>query len=148
VCNAITLNLGAAADCGNTTCATSTGDPAFFNSTPNNTVWYKYTAVTNGPIQITMSRPVGVTTGLLYGWLGVYTATGTCPSLTLTEVSSNLSYDLNASPSVVFATPSLTAGTTYYFMVDGVSGAMGAYCIKADAPPAPPSCTSIIAPVN
>ena len=139
-CNATTLVLDAAAICGNTTCATSTGDPAFSSSTPNNTVWYKYTPAVTGIVNIVMSRPAGVTSGLLAGWLGVYTATGVCPTLTFTEVTPGLAaYDLPNNPSVTLVTNSLTAGTTYYFMVDGVSAAFGAFCIRLiTAPPPPP----------
>ena len=150
VCNAITLVLNGAQHCGNTTCATAVGDPAFTSSTPNNTVWYKYTPTTTGVINIEMSRPSGITTGLLNAWTGVYTATGTCPSLTFTQVTPAIAgYDLTANATVTVATTSLTAGTTYYFMVDGNSGSFGAYCIKIKTAPAPPaSCATNAKPAN
>lgn len=148
VCNANTLVLNAATQCGNTTCATATGDPVFSNSTANNTVWFTYTPTTTGIVNFIMTRPSGATTGLLYGWLGVYTATGTCPTLALTETTSNLPFDLTANTTVTLVSPSLTAGTTYYFMIDGFSGASGAFCIQMITPPTPPNCTTTTAPTN
>ena len=137
VCNAIPIVLDGPSDCGNTTCATATGDPTFSNSAANNTVWYTYTPASTGVVYFTFTRPAGVSTGLLNGWLGIFTATGTCPgALTFTELSSSLSYDLPNNTTVTVATPSLTAGAPYYFMIDGVVGAFGAYCIalKSTAP--------------
>lgn len=149
VCNAITLVLNAATVCANTTCATATGDPLFSNSPANNTVWYSYTPATTGVYNFVMTRPVGQTTGLLYGWLGIYTATGSCPTLTLTETTpTNLFFDLTTLASVTLVTPSLTAGTTYYFMIDGFSGASGAFCTQLITPPAAPACVTNIAPTN
>ncbi len=149
-CGAITLVLDGASDCGNTTCATSVADPVFSNSTPNNTVWYKYTPTVTGSVIITMARPTGVTTGLLNGWVAMYTATGTCPAaLTFTELTPALAaFNLPTTPTVSATTPALTAGTTYYFMIDGVSGAFGAYCISIQTPPPPPNCTTNIAPAD
>ncbi len=142
VCSAINLIADAAPDCGNTTCATSVSDPAFSSSAPNNTVWYKFTPTTTSIYEIEMSRPVGVTTDLINAWVGVYTATGTCPTLTLTQQTPALTaFDLTSNATVTVATNSLTAGVTYYFMIDGVSGSFGAYCFKIKAPPAAaPAC--------
>ncbi len=149
VCNATALVLDAASSCANTTCATATGDPTFANSTANNTIWYSYTPTATGVYNFVMTRPAGQTSGFLYGWLGVYTATGTCPSLTLTETTSNLAFDLTTLPSVTLVTPTLTAGTTYYFMIDGFSSAFGAFCIQLVTPPAPPAtCATNTAPAN
>ena len=150
VCNAVTLVLDGPSNCGNTSCATATGDPAFTSSTPNNTVWYKYTPTTTGVINIEMSRPSGITTGLLNAWTGIYTATGTCPTLTLTQVTPAMSgYDLTTNTTVTQATTSLTSGTTYYIMIDGNTGSFGAYCIKLKTAPAPPaSCATNAKPAN
>ncbi len=150
VCDAITLVLDGAEHCGNTSCATAVGDPTFSSSTANNTVWYKYTPTVTGVINIEMSRPAGVTNGFIYAWTGVYTATGACPTLTLTEVTPAPNpYDLTTNPTVTVATGSLTAGTTYYFMIDGFSGSLGAYCIKIKtAPSAPTSCATNSLPAN
>ncbi len=148
-CGAITLALNGASDCQNTTSATSVNDPSFSSSTPNNTLWYKYTPTVTGQINIVMTRPSGVTTGLLNAWVGIYTATGTCPSLVLTQVLPAMTgFDLTTNPSVTVTTPTLTAGTTYYFMVDGNSGATGQYCIALASAAAPPACTTNISPAN
>jgi hypothetical protein len=149
VCGAINLTLNGAANCGNTTCATATGDPAFTPSTPNNTVWYTYTPTVSGPAFIKMTRPAGVTSGFLNAWVGVFTATGACPSLTLTEEAGNaLNFDLTTVASDTNATTSLTAGTTYYLMVDGFSGSFGEYCISIVTPPVAPTCTTVTSPAN
>jgi trimeric autotransporter adhesin len=151
VCNAINLVLDGATECGNTTCATSVGDPTFSPSTPNNTTWYKFTPTTTGVYEVNFSRPSGVTTGLLNGWLGIYSTIGTCPAaLTFTEVSptTGINFNLINNATVAIATPSLNAGTTYYFMMDGVSGAFGAYCINVKTVPTPPNCTTNTTPIN
>ncbi len=149
-CGAIALNLDGAEDCGNTTCATATGDPTLYCSTPNNTVWYTYTPATSGVANIRLKRN-GTGGGQLNGWVQFYTATGTCPSLTLTQISTTTcigSVDLTTVTEGVLVTPSLTAGTTYYIMLDGVSGAIGAYCISVVSPPPPPPCVTNISPAN
>jgi hypothetical protein len=117
VCNAIALVLNGASQCGNTTCATSTGDPSFAASTPNNTVWYTYTPTTTGTVAVKFKRPAGMTTGVLNGWLGFYTSSGAC-SGTLTEVAgtSYLGFNLLTSDSIIATSVSLTAGTTYYLI--------------------------------
>jgi trimeric autotransporter adhesin len=151
VCNAISLVLDGATECGNTTCATSVGDPSFFPSAPNNTTWYKFTPATTGVYEVNFSRPSGVTTGLLNGWLGIYSTTGACPAaLTFTEVSptTGINFNLINNATVAVATPSLNAGTTYYFMIDGVSSAFGAYCINVKTLPTPPNCTTNTTPIN
>lgn len=149
-CDAIPLSLDGAAHCGNSTCATAVNDPTFSSSAANNTVWYTFTPTVTGVYNIVMSRPSGVTSGLLNAWVGIYTATGSCPSLTFTQVTpATAGYDLIANPSITVATPNLTAGTTYYLMLDGNSGSFGAYCIRVVTPPNPPTaCASNILPAN
>jgi hypothetical protein len=148
VCNAITLVLDAATQCANTTCATSTGDPSFTSSTPNNTIWYKYTPSVTGVVDFVFTRPSSGTS-YINGWLGIYTvSSGACPTLTLAQTPSNLNFDLTANTTVTNTTPSLTAGTTYYFMIDGFSGSYGEFCIKLQSPPTPPACVTNIAPAN
>jgi|GEM_PF-1952652 len=148
-CNAIALTKDGPTVCGNTTNATSVSDPAFSQSTPNNTVWFTYTPTTTGVAAVTFTRPAGVTTNLLDGWLGIYTATGTCPTLTFTEVTGNaLEFNLPTTATVTVTTTSLTAGTTYYFMIDGVVGAVGEFCIQVVTPPTPPVCATGLSPAN
>jgi GEVED domain/Secretion system C-terminal sorting domain len=149
-CGAIVLTLGGAADCGNTNVATSVNDPSLSCSTPNNTVWYKYTPAANGTVNIQLNQNGGPT-GQLNAWVQIYTATGTCPTLALTEINATAclgSVDLSTVTTGTLTTPTLTASTTYYFMVDGVSGASGAYCIQLVAPPPPPACVTNVSPAN
>lgn len=154
VCNAITLSSGGAQDCQNTTLATSSGDPAMPGScsSPNNTVWYKYTPAASGTVIVRTEIP-GASAAPLHGWIGWYTATGTCPSpgLTLTAVAGSscgefgqtLAGDVDS-----LTSPALTGGTTYYIVIDGFSGAFGEYCISLVPPPPPPSCVANVTPAN
>lgn len=149
VCNAITLTLGGGYDCGNTSCATATGDPSLICSTPNNTVWYKYTPATSGSVDIRMKR--NGPSGNLNAWVQFYTATGTCPTLTLTQVNAATctgNIDLTVVDSGTVTSPTLTAGTDYYIIIDGFSGASGAYCITVVPPPPPPPCVTNVTPAN
>ena len=150
VCNATTLVLDAPSVCGNTTCATSVGDPVFSASAANNTVWFKYTPSATGPVRIRLTRPTpGVTNGMVYAWTGIFTATGACPALALTELTGNaIAYNLPVTDSVSGISTSLTAGTTYYIMIDGFSGSFGAFCIQLLTPPTPPACVMNVSPVN
>ena len=154
VCNAIVLTLDGAASCGNTSCATGygttttgvAGNPAFANSTPNNTVWYTYTPSSTAPVQFKLKRPAGVTSSLLHGWLGIYTVAGTCP-FTFTELPSTIEYDLTTTDTVLVTSPVLTGGTKYYLMVDGAGGTSGAFCLQLNTilPPANDSCGAPVA---
>ena len=149
-CGAIPLTLGGPADCGNTTNATSSGDPALFCSSPNNTVWYKYTPAANGSVDVILSQNGGPA-GQLNGWIQFYTATGSCPTLTLTQLNASAcvgSVDLTTVASGTVTSPALTGGVTYYIVIDGFSGATGAYCISLAAPPPPPGCTTNLLPAN
>lgn len=153
LCNATPLFLNGAEVCGNTALANATGfdDPdanTYSCSTANNTEWFQYTPTTTGPVGIRL-RNSASSTNPLDAWVVPFTATGTCPSLTLTQVGSCQEFDLTTNDSVImYDTVTLVAGTTYYFMVDGVSGAVGEYCISLVTPPAPPTCTGMISPAN
>jgi hypothetical protein len=147
-CGAIVLALDGAIDCGNTTCATSISDPTLPGScsTPNNTVWYSYTPTVTQAVNVRVTTPA---TGNLFGWLNWFTATGTCPTLTFTAVNAACQpFGQTANDSDTLASPILTAGTTYYLMIDGNSGSFGAYCINLLTPPIPPNCTTNITPSN
>jgi Secretion system C-terminal sorting domain len=151
-CNAITLTLNGPSDCKNTTNASSISDPVLPNScsTPNNTIWYKFTPTTNGAVILKTQIPA-TPADPLSGWAVWYTATGTCPSaLTFTPVSTNCQQfggtngDINN-----LVSPVLTAGTTYYIMIDGVAGDIGEGCFSIEALPAPPTtCATNTAPAN
>ena len=133
VCNAIALTLNGPSDCENTAAATiEANDPTVFScSTPNNTVWYTYTPATTGTVDVVMKRKTGATTNL-NAWVGFFTATGSCPALTLVEEFSGTcnNADLTLSDSVIITSGVLTAGTKYYLMIDGFSGAIGEFCIR------------------
>lgn len=131
-CDAISLALNGPSDCQNTASATTTGDPSSFGcSTLNNTTWYKYTATSADSVLLTFAVP---TTGFLHGWVGVYTATGSCPgALTFTDVSQTIiggckEFGAAAGDSTTIFMGGMTAGTDYYIIVDGFSGAVGQYC--------------------
>ena len=152
-CDAITLVLDGASDCKNSAFATSVGDPTSFAcSSPNNTLWYKYTPAASGNVQFTFTPPASGDT--LNGWLGVYTASGSCPgTLTFTDMTSAAlgtckSFGAFGSASTVFFA-NLTGGTDYYFMIDGVSGDVGQYCVSIQTPPpAPATCATNSLPAN
>jgi hypothetical protein len=154
VCGAISLTLGGPQDCKNTTTATSADDPALPGScsSPNNTVWYTYTPAANGTVLARLSIP-GATTNALNGWVAWYTATGSCPApgLTLTPVAGSACAEFGqtgAGDVDSLSSPVLTAGTTYYIMIDGFFGDAGEFCINLIAPPPPPPCVTNLTPAN
>ncbi|HEV7780212.1 MAG TPA: GEVED domain-containing protein, partial [Chitinophagaceae bacterium] len=148
VCNAIPLTLGGPQDCKNTANASATGDPSLSCSTPNNTVWYTYTPASTGTAMIRMEIP-GAATDALDGWVAFYTATGTCPALSLTQFGDCTEFGQTGVGDIDSITsPVLTGGTTYYIMIDGFSSDVGEFCISVVVPPAPPLCTTNIAPAN
>jgi hypothetical protein len=154
-CGAIDLTLGGAQDCKNTANATAVGDPALPGScsTPNNTVWYKYTPASTGTVIVRTEIPAA-TTNALNGWIAWYTATGTCPSppgLSFNPVAGSVCQEFGqtgAGDIDSLISPVLTGGTTYYLMIDGFGGDNGEFCISLAAPPAPPVCTTNLLPLN
>jgi hypothetical protein len=112
---AVTLTTGTV-KAGSNACATSAGDPSSTceASGTNATVWYTYTPATNG------SATFSVSAGTI-GWPAVSVFTGTCSSFS--EIGCASAASSGGSASVV--TGCLTAGTTYYIMVDYVSGNSG-----------------------
>ncbi|MCX6210101.1 MAG: T9SS type A sorting domain-containing protein, partial [Bacteroidetes bacterium] len=149
-CDAMTLVLDGPKDCQNSFYATNNStDPSFTCSTPNNTIWYKYTPATTGVVQITFKTP---DTLALFGWLGVYTASGSCPGgMTFTDVTSTTLGGCKSfgNDTVTKISATLDAGIEYYFMVDGVGGATGNYCISIQTPPpAPATCATNVSPAD
>ena len=157
-CGAIALTVGGPQDCGNSTTATSVNDPAFGGgcSTPNNTLWYKYTPAASGKVSIVFNPPTGAagTVDTLRGWAGIFVSGTACPSLILADSTLNNTgvacQGFNAAGRTADTiTVNVTAGKTYYIMLDGVSNDIGAYCIKLITPPVPPaSCATNISPAN
>jgi hypothetical protein len=149
ICNAVTLTLDGAFDCRSTISATvESNEPPFNCSTPNNTVWYKYTPSANGPIVIKLKRNAEAT-HLFNARVGIYEPTGTCPNLTLIEASTTCTpANLTTWDSVALITPSFTAGTTYYMMIDGAGNTSGDFCISINRIPDRPVCATLISPSN
>lgn len=146
-CDAITLTLNGSSDCQNTEGATAGASDTLDCSTENNTVWYKYTPTANGSVSLKMKRIPGAAKDL-NAWLGVFTVSGTCPDLSFAQQFDCYSADLTANDSVMIVTGPLVAGTPYYIMIDGFSGAFGEYCISLVNPPAPPACVTVKAPAD
>jgi hypothetical protein len=134
VCKAIVLTAGAAAKCGNTTFATSADDIYFSCSVPNNTVWYKYTATVTGTIVLTMTTPAAPAKPLR-GWVAWYARSGAnCPNISLYEIGNCQQFGVNGNNDTTYIiSPVLTAGNTYYIMIDGDSGDYGEFCISIPA---------------
>ena len=150
ICNAIPLTLNGPSDCQTTETATvDANEPTFGCSTPNNTTWYTYTPTVDGPVSVVMGLNSTATTNL-NAWVTLFTASGTCPTLTLTEAFAGTcnQADLTTSDSVIINTASLTAGTTYYIMIDGFAGAVGGYCIHIKDAPVAPACTILLLPAD
>lgn len=150
ICDAITLVIDGASDCQNTADATSLNDPTNACSSPNNTVWYKFTTTTSGQKSITMANPA--TGSALDAWVFLYSVTGGCNTPTYTQVpfpdGCQAGSNGNNGSTHTFLTGALAAGTEYYLLIDGVSGDAGQYCISIATPPPPPSCATLIAPAD
>jgi hypothetical protein len=128
------LTAGAAPNCGNTTLATaSSQDPYIDCSSPDHTVWYKYTAITNGTVVLHITTPAAPADPL-HGWAGWYVQTANCPNISLYNYGSCFEFGKNGNNSVDdLISPVLTAGTTYYIMIDGYSDDVGEYCVGIPA---------------
>lgn len=137
-CNAINLTNGAPPVCSDATFASAGGEPSTIcSSSATNTVWYKYTAVSSGKTLLQFTRD-GLSPSQFTGVVAIYRASGTCPFLTLTPPTPNnclATINLNLATSANVETSTLTAGTTYYFMIRGT----GKFCLQLP-------CTYNIAP--
>lgn len=149
-CGAVPLTLSGPEVCTNTTLATSLNDPTLPGScsAPNNTVWFSYTPTSNGPVSLRATIPAASTNGL-NGWVAWYTISS-CPNPTFTVVPGSVcqSFGPAAGDADTLLSPNLTAGTTYYILIDGVSGDAGEACFNLLPPPPPPSCVTNISPAN
>ncbi len=140
-CSAPALALNGAQQCANTSTFTATGDPVPSCSAANNTAWVKYTPAASGLVELRMTTTAATNvipnaTGGF--WMVLCTTTTACPSPTWTALGC-LRGSTGVSGNVANAYISLTAGTTYYIMIDGFSNDNGAFCIEANTPPPPPS---------
>lgn len=143
-CNATVLTATAACSYGtfsNVDASNSTG-----TGIPNPTC----ANFTDADVWFTATVPVGATTltidtkniGLTDGGMAIYTATGICPTLTMTELSCADGGSTN--PSMPKLTVTQPAGTTVYIRVWGFGGEMGTFgiCATANIPPANNECAN------
>lgn len=129
--NARTLEGSSFLDKTSTSSATrETSEPAHAGQTATKSLWWKWTAVGNGRLQVN-TKGSGFDTVL-----AVYTGSSLA---TLQAVTAND----NAATSVKYSQVDFTTsrGTTYYFAVDGVSGASGAVTLTGGG-------TSLAGPAN
>lgn len=138
-CGAVQLVLNAPPVCSDNTPATAgANEPAGIGncSAANNTVWYKFTAVTAGEYRIVTSNP---TTGtpLLYSWIMLLQVSNACGAPTFTDVvACTVGCNGTAGNVSTIVVNNLQPGE-YYVYIDGVSGSFGKFCINVDyiAPP-------------
>lgn len=108
-------------------------------------VWFT-TVVPAGATSITIDTRSGPAGGvgqpaLTNGAMEVYTATGTCPSLTFTQIGCNDNNGASLMPQLILpATP----GTTIYIRMWGVGGGTGQFgiCVTANIPPPNNECVN------
>jgi gliding motility-associated-like protein len=103
---------------------------------------------TDADVWFTTTVPVGATAitvdtrnlGMTDGGMSIYTATGTCPTLTMTELS--CADGGSANPSMPKLTVNQPAGTVLYIRVWGFGGETGTFgiCVTANIPPANDNC--------
>jgi gliding motility-associated-like protein len=99
-------------------------------------VWFKAT-VPAGATQLTIDTK---NLGLTDGGMSIYTATGSCPTLTMTELACADAGSTN--PSMPKITVTQSAGTTVYIRFWGWGGEVGTFgiCVTANIPPANNEC--------
>lgn len=146
--SAVTLTLGATCTSGSiVTANTSTGEPvnqstsACWSFNNDDGVWYKFTATTsNAMIDIDKG-------GSTYNsMVAVYS--GGCPSTTATPIATGCK-NYSTSQTQELGLTGLTAGTTYYILVDYPSTLTGSFCISAlNAPVTTTASTTCPASVN
>ena len=145
ICNATHMALGVFYSGDNT--SASPFDPrdndvanAGYNcSSPNNTLWYSYTPLINGNYEIVTTSS---STAGLDAWVGHFSSTDCNGAL----IYYNCFKGTNIGDTVVNST-SLNAGETYFFMIDGFSGAVGDFSIalRESACTSPPNAGTTIA---
>lgn len=137
-CHAIPLTQGGAAICGNTTLATSLNDPGTDCSNPNNSVWFRYTAIQDGTIVLKMTTPASPANPL-NGWVTWYDLNSDCPNLSLYQIGACRQFGGGGNNDTSYLlSPVLVAGNSYYIMIDGFSDDIGEFCISI------PSCSPAV----
>ena len=99
-------------------------------------VWFVTTIPTGATAIIIDTRNLGMNDG----GMTLYTATGTCPSLTFTEIACADGGSTN--PDMPRITVTQPAGTTVYIRMYGFGGETGTFgiCVTANIPPANDNC--------
>jgi hypothetical protein len=137
LCNATTLvvNNGCASIAGTINRATDSGEPdgsCYFGSGIND-VWYKFVApyaVPANTASVILNTQLAAG-GLNDGVFTLYSATGTCPTLTLTEIACDDDSGPSLLPSITAT--GLTTGQTYYLRMQpfGTSNGNGNFSLCA-----------------
>ena len=141
ICGAynLTLNNSSPVWVNTNNATTSSTDPAFGCTTPNNNVWFKFTTTAAGVYNITAYSTQITSYSTYYGnmsaWSWLYSSSGTCPSITLTQIAdltlcsatlyAPAQYPVPPNASRIYATPTLSANATYYILADGADGSYG-----------------------
>ena len=107
-------------------------------------VWFTVT-VPAGATSVTIKTVGAIVSGtpaIADGGLSIYTATGTCPSLVMTEIGCNDDGPLNGSMPIL--TVNAAAGTLLFVRFGGVVGETGGFniCATANIPPANNECAN------
>lgn len=138
MCKAIVLTNGVLT-CSNNTLATTTAtDPPSNCSSPDHTLWYRYTATTTGTIVLRLSTPPAPANPL-HGWIGWYEQTGgNCPNMTLAPYGYCAEFGNNGNNDARdIVSPVLEQGVTYFIMIDGYSDDTGEFCLNIPLCPPP-----------
>ncbi|MBK7966697.1 MAG: T9SS type A sorting domain-containing protein [Bacteroidetes bacterium] len=131
ICNAIPVTVGTMYS-ENTTYASATDErdadvvgSGFACSLPNNTLWYSFTPAVSGDYEFASDAPLSGGSSL---WLGLFNAPTCVDPLVYVDCLEG------AIPGTPWAdTASLTGGVNYYIMIDGFSGAIGAFSFTVNA---------------
>ncbi len=101
-------------------------------------VWFKTTVPVGATTIIIDTKNIGMTDG----GMAIYTATGTCPTLTMTELA--CADAGSANPGMPKITLPLAAGTSVYIRVWGFGGEVGTFgiCVTANIPPPNNECAT------
>jgi gliding motility-associated-like protein len=126
--------------------AGNSNGPGVPNPTPNIVcgnfqdadVWFTTTVPTGATSVVIDTKNLTLTNGAMT----VYTASGTCPTLTLTQLACDDDGSLN--PSMPKLTITQPAGTVIYIRMYGFGAEMGTFgiCVTANIPPVNDDCTN------
>ncbi|MFC4263752.1 gliding motility-associated C-terminal domain-containing protein [Ferruginibacter yonginensis] len=101
-------------------------------------VWFTVTVPTSATAITVDTRNIGMSDG----GMSLYTATGNCPNLTMTEIG--CSDDGSTNPGMPRLTVNQPAGTVIYIRMWGFGGETGTFgiCVTANIPPSNDECTA------